>query len=745
MSTPTIQSLTSPKGHGFGTAPVFLAAISTILGTVLFLRFGYAVGHLGSAGALWVIFLGHLVTIPTAMAVAEIATNRRVEGGGEYYIISRSFGTTIGGTIGISLYLSQAVSVAFYMIAFAQSFQDVWPWITEQTGLPPDARIISLPATLLLIYVILKKGANLGVSILWVVSIILFVALAMFFLGTGVVEDATNLGSPIENADPFMKVFAIVFPAFTGMTAGVGLSGDLKNPRRSIPLGTLAGTLTGMAVYVLLVWKLSNSAEPGILANTERFVMQDIALWPPIIPIGLAAATLSSAIGSILVAPRTMQVLARDGVFPSKSINDLLAKGSGPSDEPVRATLASGVIAIVFILAGDIDTVSQVISMFFMVTYGALCSVSFLEHFSGNPSYRPSFRSRWYVSLLGALMCFMMMFQMQPLYAVVSLVLMLGIYRWLAYTRRGERDVSQILRGVMFQLTRRLQIALQQSRAGTQTGDWRPSFFALTRHSLDRVAQFDLLRWICHRQGFGQFVQYVEGGLSIEKGVYARLFTDRLIQKSEVSKAGIFVETVVAPSFKNAISQIIQRPGISGLPNNSALFEFSKHTPEELPEVVEGAQHLMPFGFNVCILRSTELRFGYRSSIHIWLTKDDFENAPLMILLAYIILGHRDWAKAEINIFACYPADQTQSQLELLNTFVTEGRLPISPKNLTAVPYDDETGYSRTVHRKSSGADLLIMGLTCAEIESDLATELKSHPDLNEVLFVYAGQQISIS
>ena len=217
------------------------------------------------------IFLGHLVTIPTAMAVAEIATNRRVEGGGEYYIISRSFGTTIGGTIGISLYLSQAVSVAFYMIAFAQSFQDVWPWITQQTGLLPDARIISLPATLLLIYVILKKGANLGVSILWVVSIILFVALAMFFLGTGVVEDATNLGSPIENADPFMKVFAIVFPAFTGMTAGVGLSGDLKNPRRSIPLGTLAGTLIGMAVYVLLVWKLSNSAEPGILANTERF------------------------------------------------------------------------------------------------------------------------------------------------------------------------------------------------------------------------------------------------------------------------------------------------------------------------------------------------------------------------------------------------------------------------------------------------------------------------------------------
>ncbi len=744
MSSPAFPTFES-KGHAFGTAPVFLAAISTILGAVLFLRFGYAVGHLGTMGALWVILLGHMVTIPTAMAVAEIATNRRVEGGGEYYIISRSFGTAIGGTIGISLYLSQAISAAFYMIAFAQAFQDIQPWIAEQTGLPADARIIGLPAALLLMLAMLKKGADLGVSLLWVVAGVLFAALGAFFLGQGSVEGAANPGQPIADADPFMKVFAIVFPAFTGMTAGVGLSGDLRNPRRSIPLGTLAGTLAGMAVYVLMVWKLTASAAPEVLADTGRFVMKDIAVWPPIIPIGLGAAALSSAIGSILVAPRTLQALARDKVFPSERLNAALAQGRGASDEPARATLVSGAVAVVFIAAGDIDSVSQVISMFFMVTYGALCSVSFLEYFSGNPSYRPSFRSRWYVSLLGAAMCFMMMFQMQPLYAVVSLALMFGIYRWLAYTRRGERDVSRILRGVMFQLTRRLQIALQQSRAGAQTGDWRPAFFAITRHSIDRVAPFDLLRWICHRQGFGQFIQYVEGGLSIEKDVYARSYTDRLIRKSEVSRAGIFVETIVAPSLKNAISQIIQRPGVSGLPNNSALLEFSRHSPKEIPEVVEAACQLLPFGFNICVLRSSEVRFGYRSNIHIWLTREDYENAPLMILLAYIILGHPEWAAAEIRIFACYPADQTQGQLDLLNKFVTEGRLPISPKNLTAVPYDDKTGFSRTVQRRSTEADLVMLGLTWTEISGELAADLAAHPDLNEVLFVYSGQRISIS
>ena len=109
------------QGHGFGTAPVFLASICTILGAILFLRFGYAVAHVGLWGSLMIIMLGHFVTIPTVLAVSEIATNRRVAGGGAYYIVSRSFGASIGGTIGIALYISQAISVAFYLFILWRS------------------------------------------------------------------------------------------------------------------------------------------------------------------------------------------------------------------------------------------------------------------------------------------------------------------------------------------------------------------------------------------------------------------------------------------------------------------------------------------------------------------------------------------------------------------------------------------------------------------------------------------------
>ena len=320
----------------FGTSPVFLAAISTILGAILFLRFGYAVGNTGLMGAVVIIIIGHCITIPTGLAIAEIATNLKVEGGGEYFIISRSFGATVGGTIGISLYFSQAISVAFYLIAFAEAFRPLFSWIQDQTGIIPDARMISLPAAIALSILIIKKGANLGVSALWVVVTILGISLAMFFLG-GPVASAPKevpLFGKIPDADNLFLVFAIVFPAFTGMTAGVGLSGDLKNPRKSIPLGTLSATLTGMVVYILVVVKLAYSASPLELAS-DQFVMGKIALWDPIIPIGLAAATLSSAIGSLLIAPRTLQALAGDRTLPVNRWNQFLGRAEGDTNEPV--------------------------------------------------------------------------------------------------------------------------------------------------------------------------------------------------------------------------------------------------------------------------------------------------------------------------------------------------------------------------------------------------------------------------
>ncbi len=486
-------------GHGFGTLPVFLAGISTILGAIMFLRFGYAVGNVGLLGAFGIILLGHLVTIPTALAIAEIATNRKVEGGGEYFIISRSFGTTIGGVIGTSLYLSQAVSVAFYMIAFAEAFSPLSPWFEAQTGFVLDPRYISVPATLALLALVFFKGAALGVKALYVVVAVLAASLVLFFLGSpveGFDPSTVSLTATTADPDAFFIVFAIVFPAFTGMTAGVGLSGDLANPRKSLPRGTLGATLAGMVVYVFIVAKLAYSAPPELL-HEDQHVMAQIALWGPIILIGLGCATLSSAIGSVLVAPRTLQALGDDGSLPGAQVNAWLARGVGAVNEPRNTTMVTGLIALVIVFLGNVNFVARLISMFFMVTYGSLCAISFLEHFAARPSYRPSFRSRWYVSLIGAVMCLLMMFQMDPLFAVLALVVMGGLYQLMKRTQSGEGDLAAMFQGVMTQATRYMHIRLQRRRQETQDADeWRPSVIMVNDRTFDRRSPLIMLRWM---------------------------------------------------------------------------------------------------------------------------------------------------------------------------------------------------------------------------------------------------------
>ena len=755
MFSEASQRSESQSGHGFGTAPVFLASISTILGAILFLRFGYAVAHVGLWGTLMVVVLGHLVTVPTVLAVSEIATNRRVAGGGAYYIVSRSFGASIGGAIGIALYISQAISVAFYIVAFAEAFQPVYEWVEATYGFGLDARFVSLPCMLLMIVVMLVKGAGVGVKLLWFVCVMLAVSIFAFLFGEGpesIRPEGLNLTTRIDNPDSFGTVFATCFPAFTGMIAGLGLSGDLRNPRRSIPLGTIGATFAGMVIYVLVAIKLGQSATPEELDN-DQFIMAQIALWKPSIYIGLGAAALSSALGSIMVAPRTLQMLARDNVFPIPRLNRLMERGVGNTDEPLYATFVSGIIALVFVIIGDVDFIAQILSMFFMVTYGALCMVSFLEHFASNPSYRPTFHSRWYLSLLGTVMCGLMMVQISALYALIAVVLMLGAYIGLRRSRQGERDLSAIFQGTMFQLTRWLQTTLQKSRVMTSEGGWRPSIVAVTQLAERRLGHFDMLRWICHRHGFGHFIQLFLGDYTFPNEIKARLHVDELIKLTEVSRAGIFVDTLISPTFQLALTQIVQMPGISGLPNNSVLLEFDQESKDEIDEVKQGAQIAVNSLFNVLILRSTSYRFGYKSSIHVWVTEENLKNAPMMLLLAYIIIGHSDWKGAEIRLFACSESKGAEEgddgevgrEADKLSALMREGRLPISMQNVTPISYDSIEALEEEVDHRSAQADLVITGLTAEDLDSDeLSQILQRYDGVKDVLFVHSIEQILI-
>ena len=749
ISSQTATDTASAKGHGFGPMPVFLAGISTILGAIMFLRFGYAVGHLGLLGAGLMVVLGHLVTIPTALALSEIATNRRVEGGGEYFIISRSFGLRMGTAIGTALYLSQAISVAFYCIALGEAASPLAGHFEQWTGVAFDGRMVSLPAMGLLTLLMLTKGADMGIKVLYVVVGVLTLSLALFFLGAPVEPStgALDWNNSISSPDGFFVVFAICFPGFTGMTAGVGLSGDLARPRRAIPIGTMAATLAGLIIYLAIVWKLSTHAPVGLLAE-DQLVMAKIALWGPIIPIGLAAAALSSAIGSILVAPRTMQALAKDACLPLGAINPILGRGVGASNEPIIATCVTSLVAVTFVALGDVNFVARLISMFFMVTYGALCTISFLQHFAANPSYRPSFRSRWYVSLFGALMCLLMMFQMDPLYALLSLTAMVALYALTGFSTvgRNSRGLAVMLRGVMTQATRFLHVRLQRGAPKQKGRHWRPSIIYIdSEEPSENSAVLHLLGWICAKYGFGTYLHRMNGRLDGQTFVQSRAVQKRLISLVQQRFARIYTKTIVSPSERSALAQALQLPGVSGIENNTVLFSCPKeNAPDCYQSVYESAVFVGATDKNMLFLRHNDPEFGRRKDVHVWLTWHDRSNVSLMMLLAYMLVGHAEWKDAEIRVFAAFPTERVAKENSEFAKLLQEGRLPIGPSNVHFLPIDSGSSFRMSVEKCSRQADLVLMGLTKHRFLEKGVELLSRHPSLPNTLFVLAAETITI-
>ena len=735
----------SNTSKSFGTAPVFFTAISTILGAILFLRFGFSVGMLGFIGTLGIILLGHLVTIPTALAISELATNQRVEGGGEYFIISRSFGLNIGATIGIALYLSQAISVAFYVIAFTEAFSPLLNKLDMDEAWA--RRIVSVPSMLFLAYIMLKRGANIGVKTLYIVVAILALSLILFFLGKTNYSDVypSNLFSfrmgDIQTS--FFVVFALIFPAFTGMTAGVGLSGDLKNPSKSIPLGTTLATVLGMIIYGFIAYKLTVSASPDDLVN-DQLIMSRIALFGPIvIPLGLVASTISSAIGSIMVAPRTLQALASDHSLPVKGLNKLMARGRGKTNEPFNATFLTSLIAFVFVFIGGVNFVAQIISMFFMVTYGSICLISFLYHFGADPSYRPVFRSRWYFSLIGFLFCTWLMFKMQPYYAMLAFIVMTLLYLIVSFLHKDRGGMASIFQGAIFQLSRNIQVYMQKKKKDRSVERWRPSVVCVSKRTFDNDKALQLLGWISDKYGFGTYIHLIEDYFSTAANQQSIKILESLIELSGEDN-NAYMDTLISPSYTSAIAQTVQLPGISGMANNMILFEFDKKKYEDVQQIIENIALAKAAMLDVCILASTHHKIIFKRGIHVWIRSIDYENSNLMILLSYIILGHPDWRKGKIKIFEITHGEQVEEIREKLTGIIQSGRLPISPKNIEIIKMEENENHKKIICERSKEAGLTVIGFREEVLKHD-KNVFCGYDELGDILFVNASQLREIS
>ena len=565
------------KAGKLGTfAGVFTPSILTILGIILFLRLGFVVGSSGLYSALSILLLANAISMLTSFSVAAVATNLKVKGGGDYYLISRTLGVGFGGAIGIVLFFAQSISVGFYSIGFGEAAAALF-------HLPPEghgAQMIAAAAVAGL-FILAWLGADWATRFQYLVMALIFAALGSFLIGAlGDFEAyrlTENWDRPL-NALPFWAAFAIFFPAVTGFTQGVSMSGDLADPARSIPRGTFLAVGLSIVIYFGVALLLAGSRSLPILIS-DKAVMNRIAAFGPLIDAGVIAATLSSALASFMGAPRILQSLAADEVFPRLK---LFAQGAGPGNNPRQAVMLSGVIALGVIALGDLNRIASVVSMFFLVSYGLLNYATFFEATANSPSFRPSFR--FYdrrLSLVGGLGCLGAMLAIDIAAGLVAAAVVFAIYQYLSRkappARWADSRRSHHLRQARDHL-------LAAAHEPVHARDWRPQILLFSANSRRRGRLLQFAEWIEGGSGLVTAAQIIVGsGPAIMKQRDEALVALR--DELAAAESDAFPLVVAAPDLDAALATVVQAAGVGPLQANTVLANWIEGTPAIFGEV----------------------------------------------------------------------------------------------------------------------------------------------------------------
>jgi amino acid transporter len=673
-------------GGTLGTfAGVFTPSILTILGIILFLRLGYVVGNTGLARALVIIGLANGISILTSVSLSAIATNIKVKGGGDYYLISRTLGVEFGGAIGIVLFLAQSVSVAFYCIGFGEVVARFIPYTAK--FLPQI--IAALAVSVLFVFAWL--GADWATRFQYMVMAILVAALVSFFAGGLPNWDSTilaqNWASPAPGPD-FWVLFAIFFPAVTGFTQGVSMSGDLKDPGKSLPLGTFLAVGVSIIVYIGVAVVFAATIPNEILMHDYN-AMKRVAHIGFFVDAGVIAATLSSAMASFLGAPRILQSLASDRIFPF-----LLpfAKGFGRAGNPRRGVLLSGAIALGTITLGNLNLIASVVSMFFLISYGLLNYATFYEARAASPSFRPRFR--WFdlrLSFLGALACFGSMLAIDLAAGALAAAILVAIYQYLQRTA-GPARWADSRRSYYLQRVR--ENLLAAAGEPEHPRDWRPHLLAFSNDSHRRRQLLRFASWLEGGSGLTTAVRVLEGEglrmLELREEAEAEL-------RADISEYNLkaFPLVVAVPNLNLGVHTLVQSFGIGPLRVNTVLLNWLEKLPRGIlglgeSQYAHNLRTAFRLGCNIVVLDGKEDEWASLEAIpqnerriDVWWWGD--ATSQLMLLLAYLMTRNDEWAEARIRLLAPGHEQESEERMESLRKTLEEARIEAEPVELTNV------------------------------------------------------------
>jgi len=670
-----------PSRGTLGTfAGVFTPSILTILGIILFLRLGYVVGSAGLGRALLIICLANIISVLTSISLAAIATNLRVKVGGHYYLISRTLGVEFGGAIGIVLFLAMSVSIAFYCIGLGEAVASMIPNAGE--ALP---QIIAAVAILFL-SMFAWLGADWATRLQYVVMGVLAASLLSFYLGGLAHFDgallAQNWSAPAVGPS-FWILFAIFFPAVTGFTQGVSMSGDLKEPSRSITLGTFAAVGISIVIY-LTVAVVFAAVMPKEALSRDYHAMNHVAVVGWLISAGVIAGTLSSAMASLLGAPRILQSLAQDRIF---SFLLPFAQGAGPVQNPRRGVLFSAGIAMATVGLGKLNVIAPVVSMFFLISYGLLNYATFYEARGASPAFRPTFR--WFhnrLSLLGALGCLGVMLAIDLVSSAVAVAVLFGIHQYLQRTA-GPARWADSKRAYHFQLMREHLFAIPGEPDHPR--DWRPQLLVF---SDDPPRRRNLLRFASWIEGDSGLTTAVKILVGQGKKVYQQRAEAEAEFREEIEGLGLnaFFKVVVAADFRIGAQTLFQSFGIGPIRANTILLNgpeqlIDEKDPQGRRQYGRYLSEAFRLGSNVVIFNAQEERWSHVEGlptqdrrIDLWWWDD--ATSRLMLLFAYLMTRKDEWSEARIRVLAPTPSKGAKRNLENLRQTLEDVRISAEPE-----------------------------------------------------------------
>jgi len=703
------------KAKKFGAfGGVFTPSILTILGVIMYLRLPWIIGQAGLWATLGIIIVAHIISLSTGLSVASVATDKKVETGGSYYIISRSLGLPIGGTLGIALFVGLSFSVSLYLIGFSETFLSYFGFEVSLFSIRIAGSII-----LFLVALVTFISTSLAIKTQYLIMTAMVLSLLSVFLGRHDFVPVEPLLGGMQGALPWIALFAIFFPAVTGFEAGVSMSGDLKDARKDIPFGTISAIMVGLVVYVGLAFFFSYTVDRDLLVNDPRVLFQ-ISWVPQLVIAGILGATLSSALGSILGAPRILQAVAIDRIIPR-----FFAKGFGPSNEPRNALFLTYFIAQAGILIGELNVIARIVTIFFIITYGFLNITYAIESWAGS-DFRPSFKIPRFVSIIGALACIIVMIQLDIIALLAASVVLIALFLFL---KRKELTLQtgDTWNSVWTSLVKtglgRLTVSSREPR------NWRPNVILFSGGEKSRPHLIEMGKSLVGKLGIFTNFELVEDP---KADAIFRESDLAAMRSGSAKKEGVFTRKHHCRDFYEGIDLISRVYGFSGFEPNTILMGWGRKTrdPEKFAKLLETFKKQ---DYNTVFLSyNQQYGFGKFKQIDFWWTGSG-RNLTLALTLIRFITSSKEWLTAKIRIkIINQDSSQTESMYHLVNQLLDQYRLQASVKVINNGV--EQLPEAEIILAESAGTDLTILELPEADAKglqligktNDLVSDLKT-------------------